>query len=373
MKNHNVTRPQFAAAIFAALLSPLLRVLPRTATELAGKASWLSVIPALPALLLLMALMNALRRQTMPGEGMADVILRFFGPVFGRILLILFFFWFIFYAGFILRSGAVRLTATVYQQSGPDPFIIVMLILCLIASLGTMRATARTAVLLRAILLIALGFVSLFAISNISRKNLFPIAVDELPGVALGALPILTVGGVAGLFSFLNAYIEPTDQPTKWTLPPMILYSLAASAVCLTVVGTFGAALTTKLSYPFFTMIRDVTLFNLNQRIEAVVIALWVFADFILCTMLLRCAHEALRTVFRLPKPEDTAYFSLRNGRWLLLLEAPAAYGCSHLISASSDRFFLWSQTLVPLISNIFVFGGFSLIWLVGKLRGKIQ
>lgn len=373
MKDREVTRPQFAAAIFAALLSPLFRVLPRTAAELAGRASWLCAAPAFLVLLLLTALMNSLRRQTRPGEGMAGLILRFFGPVFGRLLLTAFGLWFLFYAGFTLRNGAVRLTATVYQQSSTDPFIVILLMLCLIAALGTMRAAARTAVLLRAILLGALVFVSVFALSNLSMKNLFPLRLEDLPGVALGAFPILTVGGVAAFFSFLNAYVEPTESPTKWTLPPLIVFSLSSGLICFEAVGTFGAALTAKLSYPFFTMIRDVSLFGLNQRIEAVVIALWVFADFILCTMLLRCAHEAFRTILCLPKPEDTTFFSLRNGRWLIWLEAPAVYLCSHLISPSSERFLFWSQTLIPLITNIYVFGGFSLIWVVGKLRGKFR
>lgn len=374
MKDRTVTRPQFAAAIFAALLSPLMRMLPRTSVETAGKGAWLSVVPAFLLLLVLTGLMNVLRRQTRPGEGMADVILRFFGPVFGRAMLALYGAWFLFYAGFILRSGAARLTATVYQHSGVDPFILVMLVLCLIASLGTLRATARCAVLLRAVLLIALALVSVFAVSNLSMKNLFPLTLSDAPSIVLGAWPIVTVGGVAALFSFLNAYIEPTERPTRWTLPPLAVFLAAAGLLCFVCVGTFGAGLTTRLSYPFFTMTRDVSLVQTSQRIEAVVIALWVFADFLLCTMLLRCANEALRTIFRLPKPEDaSSFFSFHRGRWLLWLEAPAVYACSHLVAASSSRFFLWSQTLVPLIMNSFVFGGFALIWLVGKLRKKFE
>lgn len=369
MKDRMVTRKQFAAAIFAALLSPMMRVVPRTTTELAGKVSWLSAIPAFLVLLLLSGLMTVLRRQAGAGEGMADVIMRFFGPVFGRIMLILYGAWFLFYAGFILRSSGERLTATVYQKSGVDPFIIIMLVLCLIAALGTLRASARTAVILRSILLAALALVSIFALSNLSYKNLFPLHLSDAPAAVFGAWPILTVGGAAALFSFLSGYVEPTDRPTRWTLPPLALFTITAVVLCLESVGTFGARLTTQLSYPFFTMIRDVSLFRPSQRIEAIVIALWVFADFILCAMLLRCAHEAFRAVFCLPKPEDTSFFSMKNGRWLIWLEAAAAYACSHLVAASTDRYFLWSETLIPLIMNLYVFGGFAFIWLVGKIR----
>jgi len=370
MRDRAVTRRQFDAVIFVSLLSPLLRVLPGAAVKLAGRAAWLCAVPAFPALLILAALINALRRQTRPGEGAADMILRFLGPLFGRLVLLIYAAWFLFYAGFILRSGAERLTAAVYQRSGTDPFILVMLALCLAASLGTLRASVRTAVLLRAILLAAFVLVCVFALSNLEAKNLFPLRLSQAPGVLRGSWPVLTVGGVAALFSFLNAYIETGERSV---LPPLFLFAGAAALICLETVGTFGAALTAQLSYPFFTMIRDVSLLHMNQRVEAVVIALWVFADFVLCTMLLRCAHEALRTVFSLPKPEGTPFFSLTGGRWLLWLEAPAVYACCRLIPASTDRFYLWSQTLVPLISDAFVFGGFPLVLLVGKLRGKTE
>lgn len=373
MKERTVPRPQFAAAIFASLLSPLMRVLPSSSAELAGSASWLCALPAFLVLLLLAALMNALRRQMRPGEGMADIILRFFGPVLGRLLLAAYGAWFLLYAGFILRSGAMRLTATVYQQSGPDPIILIMLALCLVAALGTLRAAARTAVLLRAVLLIALALVTALALPSLTLGNLLPPDLSDAPAVVFGAWPIVTVGGVAALFSFLNAYVEPTDRPMKWTLPHLAALCAAAGLICLATVGTFGAALTTKLSYPFFTMSRDVSLSNLHQRIEAVVIVLWVFADFTLCTMLLRGAHEALRAVLCLPKPEDTSFFSLRNGRWLIWLEAAAAYAGSLLLSYSTERFYYWSHTLVPLIMNCFVFGGFTLTWLTGRWRKKLQ
>lgn len=369
MRDTAVTRKQFSAAIFTALLSPLLRVLPRQSVSLAGKAAWLGVVPAFCALLILAALMNALRRRLRPGEGMANLIMRALGPVLGRLLLLLYAAWFLFYAGFILRSGAERLGATVYQQSNPYPFIFVMLALCLLAALGTLRASTRTAVILRAILILSLALVFLFALSNISLENLFPLGWMDAPRVVLSAWPIITVGGVAALFSFLNAYVEPVEKPMKWILPPLLVFCAAAGLLCFETVGSFGQKLTVRLRYPFFTMTRDVSIFNLSQRIEAVVIALWAFADFIICILLLRCANEALRTIFGFPKAEDLPHFSLRRGRWLFLPEAVAVYLCSQSFASSSFIFSVWSEKIVPLLSNCFAFGGFSLVWLVGTLR----
>lgn len=372
MKDTAITRKQFSAAILVSLLSPLTRLLPRSAVLLAGKGAWLSILPACAVLLLLAVLMDSLRRQLLPGEGIAGLFLRFMGPVWGRVMLIIYTAWFLFYAGFILRSGAERLADTVYQKSSLDPFTLVMLGLCLLVSLGTLRAASRTAVLLRGILLGALALVFVFAIPNISLKNLFPLTWKDAPGILEGSWSVLTVGAIAAYFSFLNGYVEPPEKPVKWLARPMAVFLAVAGLLCFEVVGTFGANLTTQLSYPFFTMVRDISLFNIAQRVEAVVIALWVLADFLLCTMLLRCANEAVRPVFNLPKTENLPLFSPRRGRWLLWAGAAAAYGCNKLLAPSSFQLLYWSNKLLPFISNCLVFGGFSLLWLVGKLRKKL-
>ena len=374
MPDNSISNKQFAAAAFTALLSPMLRVLPRTAAVSAGRWAWLTVPAALPLLLVLALLMASLRRGLAPGEGAAGLFLRVFGPVAGRVLLALYAGWFLFYAGFILRSGAERLTAAAYQHSGPEPFLLATLAAALISALGTLRGAARTGVVFRGVLLTVLGAALVLSLPHIEAANLRPSQPVPAGGVLSGALSVAAVGGAAALFSFLRGYTVPGDRrAVRDLLPPLALFAAAAGALCVVTVGVFGAALTARLSYPFFTMVRDLSLLGVTQRFEALVIALWVFADFLLCTLLLRCAHEALRTMLRLPAPEGNASpRTLRGGRWLLLPEAAAAGLCALLLPAAAEELRLWSERLVPLIMCLFVYGGFPLLWLAGKLRGKL-
>ncbi len=370
MGDDRVTPRQARAAAFTALLAPLIRVLPRGAAALAGRGAWLSVFAAAPALLALALLLRSLCRALAPGEGLAPLFLRVFGPVLGRALLVLYGGWSFLYAGFVLRGGAERLAAAAYPHSGPEPFILAMLALSLLASLGTVRGLARTGAVLRGLLLGVLLLMFLLALRDLDPENLFPLRDVRPRDVLLGALPAATVGGAAALFSFLAGYAEPSSRPGRDLASLLLCYLLTASALCLTTVGSFGAGLTTRLSYPFFTMLRDITLFGAAQRFEAAVIALWVFSDLLLCTLLLRCGNEAWRTVFALPVPEgDGPLRSLRRGRWLLWVGAALAGGCAALVSPSSEVFRLWTDRLAPLLMDLFVWGGLPLLWLVGRLR----
>ena len=366
-----ITRKQYTAAIFVSLLSPMMRLLPHGAVGIAGRAAFLSVIPAVPLLMALSYLMSAYRRYMRPGEGLGGLLMRWLGPVFGRIVLVLFGLWLLFYAGFILRSGAERLVSTVYPNSGPGPFVVTLLVLCALTALGPVRALSRTAVLLRALLFTTLALVFIFSISSIDTDNLRPITWHDAGPVMLGAWPFATVGAVGAYFAFLSGYVEQPKNTVGWLLGPLGIFLATAALICFEVVGVFGPSLAGALSYPFFVMIRDISILDILPRIEAVVIAVWVLADFILCAMLLRCAHEALRPIFRLPAPEGLPMKSFGKGRWLQWIEAIAVFGCTQFFIASSQPLELWSNHVIPIISDCFTFGALTLLWLITAPRRK--
>lgn len=364
MDSRLMTQKQFASAILVSLLSPLMRLLPQAAVVLAGRAAWLSAIPALLPLLALAALLRAYGRYMRPGEGMGGLLFRWLGPVVGRIVLVLYALWFLFYAGFILRSGAARLVSTIYPNSEPALFILVSAVLCLVISLGNLRAAARTAVILRAVLFGAIILTIAFSIPNMDGSRLLPIGLQDAGPVLLGTWPFAAIGAVTGCFAFLSGYAERPKGGGRIVGALLLAVGLGA-LICATVVSVFGPALTSKMTYPFFVMIRNISIFDLVPRIEAVVVAAWVLADLLLCVMLLRCAHEALRPVFRLPVPDDQPMLSLRGGRLLLWLEAAAIFGCSRLFDLPPWELAVWSNRLIPFLSSLVLYGGFLLLWLV--------
>lgn len=373
MKDKYLTEKQFAALIFTSLLSPLLRSVPRASVETAGRGVWLSMVPALVLLLLLTAFLSALIRRLQPGEDFADLLLRWLGPVAGRIVLILYAVWFLLYAGFVLRSGTARLVTAVYPENPIFPFLFVLLGLCLLAALGTVRALGRTAFLLQSFLLAALGLILLSAAPNISPENLLPVPLENVSGILLGSLPFAAMGSMGACFLFLMRHVRPVAEPGKKAFPLSLGFFFIGTVLCLEVTGTFGPALTARLSFPFFLMVRDISVFRITQRIEAVVVVLWIFADFILCASMLRCAFSILQSVFSLPEPDDEKVFSFRNGRWLLWAEAALVLFCSYYISRSSFETAELSDRVIPYIGGCTIFIGLPLWWLIGFLRGKTK
>ena len=371
MNETRITEKQFAAATLVSLLSPLLRLLPQTAVGFAGRGAWLSLIPALVPLVLLTAVILSFQRHMRPGEGMGGLLLRWLGPVFGRLALLVYGGWFLFYAGFILRSGAERLVSTVYPSSGPSLFVAVTIVLSLVVALGDLRAATRAAVIFRAVLVSALVLVIALSVSNMDPEKLLPVGMDDAGPIALGALPFASVGALAACFSFLYGYADLPKKGGKWLCQPIGMLLVLGGLICASVLSVFGPELTATLTYPFFIRIRSISLWDLVPRIEAVVIAAWVGTDFMLCVGLLRCAHEALRPVFGYPMPDGRPMLDLSAGRYLLWLEGLAVLGCSCIFDLPPWQMRLWSDRYIPLASDCVLYGGFLLLWVVTLPKRK--
>ena len=107
------------------ILSPMVRGIPAETAEAAGTGAWLSVILAAAPLAVAVYFLCLLAGKR---RGMATALAQALGSFCGRLLLFFYALWFLFLAAFILRTGADRFISTIYPGSGPQVFVIVMLI-----------------------------------------------------------------------------------------------------------------------------------------------------------------------------------------------------------------------------------------------------
>ncbi|MGI6014449.1 MAG: GerAB/ArcD/ProY family transporter [Oscillospiraceae bacterium] len=373
-KPDTIRRRQLANLGFVGLLSPIIRLLPRQIVMIAGNAAWIApLVATIPALFLIL-FMDWFLKNRLPGEGLGDLFLRGLGNLFGRIALLIFTLWLLFYAGFTVRNGADRFIATVYPNSLPWSFIVVMLLLSLMAILGRLQVLARTARVFVPMLLIAFAMIFAFCIPDMDVKNLMPVSYLDIDDILLAVIPVMNTISVFVYTGFLSGY---TDDKTplirtyfKWTVLILIIISL----LVVTALGIFGPELVTRISHLFLVMIRGISVTNLLERIEAVVIALWVVTDFILVSTFLFVCIENFHLIFGIKRDKRTVgpRFSLKNGRWLIWLCFIIVSAVAILIAPSSFSLYWLSDALIPFTNLIFVFVFLPIVCIIGKLRKKI-
>lgn len=369
--NLNYDRRQLMALIFVSSLAPAVRLIPKFNTQAAGSAGWLSPLVALPFLVLYVWFLSAYMADRRSGEGLGELILRTNGNIFGSFVLIATAAFLIFCCGFILRSGAERFICTIYPAGNAWPFVIVMLALGVIAALGPRKALLRSARIFSPLLAVVLVLVIAFALTNIELDLLLPLSKGKPDKLGLAAVPMLEI--YAGIFVY-SAFLERTSDKTRgraaayslWLIPVCLLFA----ALSLVAVGNYGAELTSRFNYPFFAIIQNVALFHTIERIEALVVALWVLPDFIIFAMMLIVAAHCLRLVFGfVPETKETSMLDMTNGRWLIPATAALITIAAVLLDLDSDNLNFYSQLVVPTANMAVALVLIPVSFAVGKLR----
>ena len=373
-KPDSIRRRQLATMGFMALLSPIVRLLPRQLVMIAGNAAWVAPLISIIPLLLLICFMDWFLKNRLPNEGLGDLFLRALGGFWGRIVLLLFTLWLLLYSGFTLRVGADRFISTVYPNSLPWTFITVMALLSLMATLGRLQVLARTARIFFPLLLIIFAVVFAFSAPDMDVKNLLPVSYLDIGSILLAVIPILNTASVIVYTAFLAGYSDDKSplMATYWKWAVLLLVIIALLVV--TALSIFGAELVTRISHLFLVMIRGISITSLLERIEAVVIAFWVVTDFILVSTFLFICIENLHLILGIQRDKRTVgpIFSLKNGRWLIWLCSIAVALIATLVAPSSFGLYWLSEVFIPFANLVFVFGLLPLICIIGKVRKKI-
>ena len=367
-----ITAHQWTLMSSLLLLGPALRLLPRAAAAQAGRAAWLGALPALPLLLLYSRFLSRFWETQPAGTGLGEAALQLLGARWGRAALYILASWLLFYAGFVLRSGADRLVVTVYPQSAPAVFTLSMGFCCLVAALGSARGLARMAALLWPLVTGILLLLLLVSLKGVTRGNLLPVTILDLPALLRASLPVLDVLGL-GLFLplFFLGYIEPEARPLtarrfRWLLGECALLTL----LMLAAVGNFGAELVSRLSQPFFTLVRNLVFFHSLERIEALVVSCWIFPDFLLASLCIFAAQYCLRLALgEKPLQDRGGRLDRSRLRWLIPLCALAAILVGLLLAPELFSLRLLSERTIPALNLALSFLTVPLLYFVGKQR----
>ena len=362
-QRERITRRQYLSVCLIATLSPIIRQMPRISAQAAGSAGWLAPLASVPWLIVIELIILRLLKKRGEGEGMGEIFLRIWGKIPGRIILTAYGLWMLAYCGFVIRSGADRLLAIAYPRGGTLVFILVMGALGLMAALGSARTLARTANIFRPILIAAMLLVIFFALLRADLSTLLPVSrLDVKPVLTAGAL-VANVIFIIISFTFLENRVERDTTRERFKhMGGLLLITVGlVTALLAALLVTFGPEFTIKQAHPFFSMVRNLSLFGSLERIEALVIALWVLTDFVLISGLLLSGVTAFRLVIRRECP-----------RLLPVLCTLLAVGFALVTARDTyDTTFL-AHTVFPLTGAVITFGLFPLSWLVGLLRKRI-
>ena len=362
-----ISQNQLASAAFVLMLSPALRLFPSAAAARAGKGAWLSALLAFPAAAAALWLARRALADRREGEGLCALIARAAPGRAGRAALALLGIWLCVYAGFVLRSGADRFLVTVYPNTPAAFFILSMAAAALPAAMAPLHRLARTVKLLLPALGLILALVLLSSLGRLRAENLLPLSLSDAPGLLSGSVAALDVL----LWSFYAAAmllggVKKGSVSCRALLPALGALCALLSLMSAEIVGSFGAPLAAELSWPFFSLVRNLVFFRSIERVEALVVALWVFPDFLIAALFWNAARRAFSLALSGRFPRCGA------SKALLPLCAGASVVFALLAAPDAEALRLLSGTVIPAVNLFFALLFFPALLGIGRLRGRI-
>lgn len=364
-------RRQLKAMCFVASLAPVTRLLPKATAQLAGSASWLAPLCALPPLLLFLLVLTALMKMRREGEGLGEVIMRRAGRRAGSVGLGLIAAFQLFSAGFILRTGAHRLISTIYPSAGQWFFMATMLLMGTLAALGPVKALPRAARVFAPVLLAVMLLALVLSLDSVDARNLLPFTKTSPGELFLSSLAVVEIyGGVLYCAALIEDRAPLHGRRFSSHAGWLALICALLTFFCAVIIGCYGAQLVARFSHPFFSTVRDVTLMKTIERIEALVATLWVLSDFVIFSLLLCCASHILRLIFGFkPEKTDARMLDMSNGRVLIVICAALTAVAAALIPSNEETMRGISQMIVPCASLSILFVILPALLLISKLR----
>lgn len=292
-RNDSLTAKQLDALGFVSILSPVIRLFPRSSVKLGGSVSWLSPFVALPVFVLMAFAINRLMKNQPEGADLSDAVKCAFGEQFGSYILMITALWLTVYLGIILRSSAGRLIVTIYPNGNIRLFAITILVVSAVIASGKLSSLGRMAEIYMPVSVIVVVFVLMAAIGDFKMGNIFPVRVKDAGNIALGALPMINVATANVYFMFLYSKKE---KSRVFRIRRVIWVFVILLGIMTMTTGTLSSEMIEKTQHPFFIMIRNLNIFGVIERIEAVVVVLWAITDVVYFASVLKVIGRLLES-----------------------------------------------------------------------------
>ena len=315
MDRDQISGKQLMTLLSLALLSPGVQLALGQASRRAGAVAWLAALGALPLLLLVGWLVSALTRGLPPGQGLADGLTAALGPRLGRLAAGLYLGWGLVSLALSLRQYGQKITMD-YDDERLWFCLIALCVAAVWMASGKLAALARAGEIfylaIAALLLVLLAAGAL----QIDPLNLIPVEGEAWAGLPAAAGEAAAVLGAGTYGGFLLGRVRREEGlpalGRRWT----VKLCLVLAAVQLVILGGMGAWLAARSEMPLFLLARDMSIGSAIQRLEGVVVSLWVLSDLTLVALQLWTIAYLIRWLLGI------------RGRWLPPALGTAALAC---------------------------------------------
>ncbi|MBA9028205.1 MULTISPECIES: GerAB/ArcD/ProY family transporter [Bacillaceae] len=202
------------------------------------------------------------------------------GRFLGKILGLLFLFFYIKSAGEILREYAEFIVDSFLVRTPIIVIMVLMVFLCAYIVYGGLEVIARAAQIFFPLFVFPLLILIILVLPDFQFKNIFPILGDGIWPPMKGA--IVPGGWFTEFFMiiFLLPFLMDKKRGMKYGMITAFAVMMTLVVVNLVVLFVLGPATSSKV-YPLMNVARYISIAEFFEHFESVVMAIWIVGTFI--------------------------------------------------------------------------------------------
>jgi spore germination protein KB len=319
---------------------------------LTGAAGFISII---------LATANA---KHYPGQTFIEFSQEVLGTWLGRLVVLPYLAFWMLSLGNILRSVAGFIMMALFHET-PITLVIIAFFVAVVFTVATNGITTlgRCAELMGPFIAFMFLLIYVLSWSNLDFTLLLPVATDSGPLELLkGTFNMMELYGDAYLIVMVYGFLNKQTQ----AIPRIYVgFGLAMGMMILTtifIVLTFGPGLAAKMQYPLYELVRYIEVGEFLQRMEVVMIGLWIFSSFIKLSFYLFCISYG-----------TAQWLGVRKWKLLILpISVLAVWGAGITTNMLSSRTLLL-RYINPVMIPILYFILPLLLWIIILIRKRTQ
>ena len=275
MNNSRISVPEAISVILIVLVAHTLVSLPKSLLNVTGSATIINLL-YVGIIMFFLVLLIVKLFKSFAGQDIIDISNFLGGPVFQKIVGMIFIFYFIFSSSILLRNFCECLKTVYYPMTSLFFILLTFIIALCISNNFNFSVTAKINLIILPIIFVSILFIFFANNQNLSFENMTPILGNGLFDTFVTGLGNLgAFGGIVFLY-FIPPYLK---DPKKFKRIAMISIGLSIIylIICVAIILlTFTFLLKVDEIMPLYSAARYIEFGSFFQRLESILLLIWI-------------------------------------------------------------------------------------------------
>lgn len=292
LEDGKISNRQIIYLLVIVVTSTAILFLPTMIYKVAKQDSWLTLVPLVAFGIVVAYIITSLglmfKDKTIIQY--SEIIV---GKVLGKIIGLIYCVFFIHIDMVIIREFSELLIGPFLSET-PILFFTVGIILASIYAVRSgLEVIARVNEVIFPLFLIAVGGIILMVVKDMEFKNLTPVLAEGLIPVVRGSYnQTLFISEIIVMAMFIP-YINIPQKARRSAFIVVVIIGLIGMLIMIGIITVFGTQ-TDRLDYPFLSLARYVSIAGIIERVEPLILFMWVCGVFVKIAVFHYCAVLSL-------------------------------------------------------------------------------